>query len=391
MVRLDYYLFGYRRIVAESGLEARLASLFIREHISATAEGESFLIRESDFNRFRKAAGGRVRYSASETLGLFGRIKELRNHIPAMICAVVMIALNIWLSTLVWDIRIEYDGDLREDELITALGEAGLSVGAGWGSLRTSEIEARLLLYNPKLAFAAINREGTVASVTLRDKDGGELKDEIPPEASNIVAEFDGVIEEITVLSGVAAVAPGDVVRKGDILISGILEGEGGSSVARARGRVIARRAYTVVSDMPRSEQVIVGNDEHLREISIEILGFKLNIFKNYGNLTDEYDIIEAEEVFTFLGVRLPVSYIREVSLVPRYADMSYTDIELPMLCRERLERALSDNLSGKDLIKLSTHGEFTDRGYKITAEIVCAEDIGREVPILLGGNGDNP
>lgn len=391
MVRLDYYLFGYRRITAESGLEARLASLFIREHISATAEGESFLIRESDFNRFRKAAGGRVRYSASETLGLFGRIKELRNHIPAMICAVVMIALNIWLSTLVWDIRIEYDGDLREDELITALGEAGLSVGAGWGNIKTSEIEARLLLYNPKLAFAAINREGTVASVTLRDKDGGELKDEIPPAASNIVAEFDGVIEEITVLSGVAAVAPGDVVRKGDILISGILEGEGGSSVSRARGRVIARRAYTVVSDMPRSEQVIVGNDERLREISIEILGFKLNIFKNYGNLTDEYDIIEAEEVFTFLGVRLPVSYIREVSLVPRYADMSYTDAELPMLCRERLERALSDNLSGKDLIKLSTHGEFTDSGYKITAEIVCAEDIGREVPILLGGNGDNP
>lgn len=391
MVRLDYYLFGYRRITAEKGLEARLASLFIREHISASADGESFLIRESDFCRFRKAAGGRVRYSASETLGLLGRIKELRNHIPAMICALVMLVLNIWLSTLVWDIRIEYDGDLREDEIILALDEAGLSVGAGWGSIKTSEIEARLLLNNPELAFAAINREGTVASVTLRDKDGGEVKDEIPHAASNIVAEFDGVIEEITVLSGVAAVAPGDVVKKGDILISGIFEGEGGSSVSRAEGRVIARRAYTVESNMGRREQVISGNDEHLREISIEILGFRLIIFKNYGNLTDEYDIIETEEVFRFFDVKLPLAYIREVSLVPRYVNMTYTDAELPMLCRKRLESAITDSLSNKDLIKLSTHGSFTDSGYKMTAEIVCAEDIGREVPILLGGNGDNP
>lgn len=391
MVRLDYYLFGYRRINVEAGYEARLATLFIRERISAVAEGESFLIRESDYRRFRKVAGGRVRYSASDTLGLLGKIKELKHNIPAVICAVLMIILNIWLSALVWDIRVEYDGDLEENEIISALGEAGLSVGVGWGSIRTSEVEARLLLNSPELAFAAINREGTVAYVTLADKDGGTDAEEIPPSASNIVAEFDGVIEEITVFSGTAMVTPGTVVKRGDILISGISEGESGSSVTRAEGRVIAHRAYTVTADMPNRERIILGNDELVREISLEILGFRLNIFKNYGNLTDEYDIIETREVCTLFGVRLPLAYVREVSLVPVYSDITYTDAELPMLSQKRLEKKLADSLSEKDLIKLTTHGEFTEGGYRMTAEIVCADDIGREVPISLGGNGEIP
>ncbi len=391
MVRLDYYLFGYRRISVETGHEAKLATLFIRERISAICEGDSFLIRESDFPRFRKAAGGRVRYFASDTLGLLGKIKELRHHIPSVICAVLMIILNIWLSTLVWDIRVEYDGAIDEGKIISALKEAGLSVGRGWGDIRTSEVEARLLLNNPELAFAAINREGTVAYVTLTDKDGGVKNEAIPPTYSNIVAEFDGVVEEITVFSGTAMVTPGTVVKRGDILISGISEGESGSSVTRAEGRVIAHRADTVSVDMPRCERVISGNDELLREISIEILGFRLIIFKNYGNLTNEYDIIEAREVSTLFGVRLPLAYIRQVSLVPVYSDMTYTDAELPRLSQKRLEKMLSDTLSEKDLIKLTTHGGFTDDGYRMTAEIVCAEDIGREVPILLGGNGDIP
>ena len=390
MLRLDYYIFGYRRISVKCGDEAKLVTLFIREHISCIKEGAYFLIHESDFKKFQRAAGGRIRYSASDTLGLLGKIKGLKNHIPSLVCAILMIILNIWLSTLVWDIRIEYDGDLSEGEILSALDEAGLTLGVCWGTIRTSEVEARLLLNTPALAFAAINREGTVAYVTVRDKDVGD-NSEVLPDASNIVAEFDGVIEEITVFRGTAMVSRGDVVKKGDILISGVSVGESGSSVTRAEGRVIAERAYSLTVDTPKSERITIGNREIISEISLEILGFRIIIFKNYGNLTNEYDIIEDRKVHTLFGVRLPLYNIRCVSLEPILSDVTYTDAELPRISQKRLEDLLADSLSGKDLIKLTARGELSDNGYKVTAEIVCAEDIGREVIIALGGNGDNP
>lgn len=391
MVRLDYYLFGYREILCEEGHEAKLASLFLREHISSVSNGKGFLIHERDFRHFRRAAGGRVRYTATETLGLLGKIYKLRFHIPALIAAVMMLVLNIWMSNLVWDVRVEYDGEMAEGDVISALDTAGLYVGRAWGDIRTSELEAKLLLDNPDFAFAAINRRGTVAYVTLGDKDGGKVDEDDAPRASNIVAAFDGVIEEITVSSGTAMVSPGSVVKRGDILISGISEGEGGSSVTRAAGRVIAHRAITITAEMPKCERVITGNDELVREISVEILGFRLNIFKNYGNLTDEYDIIEAKEVCTLFGKRLPLAIYREVSLIPIESEVSYDDADLPELCRRRLEAALADALKEKDLLKLTARGEYTEVGYKMTAEIVCAEDICREAPISLGGNGDSP
>ena len=45
---------------------------------------------------------------------------------------------------------------------------------------------------------------------------------------ANIVADCDGVVEEVNVVEGQAAVFPGQLVRKGQVLISGVVDGKDG-------------------------------------------------------------------------------------------------------------------------------------------------------------------
>ena len=78
---------------------------------------------------------------------------------------------------------------------------------------------------------------------------------------SNIVADRDGIIEEITVKKGYATVKPGDVVKKGDILISAagtigrtvVFDGEPSYfQAARDFARVIFCGRSFSVSPLPR-------------------------------------------------------------------------------------------------------------------------------------------
>ena len=54
-------------------------------------------------------------------------------------------------------------------------------------------------------------------------------------ETGHIVAARDGIVAELTVKSGTAMVRPGDVVKKGDILIGGVIDvvGDDGGVVAK--------------------------------------------------------------------------------------------------------------------------------------------------------------
>ena len=165
------------------------------------------------------------------------------------------------------------------------LSECGLDIGKRWRGIDLGLVETSVLSENGELAWVNINRRGTVAYVEIKESKSHSYNTENPQNVGNIVAERDCVIEEIVVKKGVANVSVGDVVRRGEVLISGIIETEGGTVFCHAEGVVKGKFTDSVSSESKRVETVLAGYENELSRVYINFFNFSVNIFKKYGFL----------------------------------------------------------------------------------------------------------
>lgn len=385
MPRFEHRLFGYRIIKGESGKEGRLASHLIRLGISAKmCEGGGFIISARDFKRFRSYAGGRIRYTVTDEHGLPSLIKRNLIHFPTVLAVLAGLLINILLSLLVWDVRISGNDKVSREQIVAALEQAGFGVGQVWSLTDKEAVEVETLNILDELSWISINRKGTVAYVEVKEAEEGKL----PPggyECSNIVASTDCVIEEIDVRHGRAMVKAGDVVSRGDILISGVIDTEAGTFFTRAEGTVKAQVVKVVSASASKEEHFTEKSLTRACEINLKLFGVSINIYKNYGNLPKDYAIIENEEVCVIADEhKLPLSvvtkYIEEPCRVIHTNQLS----ELPALAGERLMREITESARGADLVKLKTTGGYSGSGYNMKATLILSVNVGKEIEVSI-------
>ena len=172
---------------------------------------------------------------------------------------------------------------------------------------------------------------------------------------------------------------PGDVVKRGDLLISGIIPSELGGGVCYAEGTVVGRLSDTVEVFVGRNYENKIRTRERLFDCRVNFFNFSINIFKLYGNLQDECDIIENVKVYSLFGSKkIPISVNSRYIIEYSTHNGSYTDAQIVQIASDRLSAAVLKRLVGCDLLKIKTDGDFTDEGYLMKSSLVFLSEIGR-------------
>ena len=388
MVRVSFLIFGYRKISVLPENTSAVISRLLKNKISFTTAGDGvFYIAERDISATRKALSKDIEYEESEPLGFFGAIMRIRQKKGLAVGLAISLMLLIFSENLVWDIRVEGNERLSRASVVEALSECGFSVGDFWPTVKRSVVEGEVLSKFPDISWININRRGSVAYIVLSEREDVEKEDGKIQKSgySNIVATADCVIEEITVKRGVAEVKPGDVVRAGDILISGILPDTAGGGFCRAEGVVIGRCFERVESVTERKYKKVSEISETAVSATLKIFNLPINIFKRYGNSYDGCDIIKNVKVFSlFDKAKLPIFLTTEYARSYVYQEAEYSDDELVSVASRELRAKTAARLDKSDLIKIKTFGEFTDTGYKICSEIVFLSDVGKTLEFTL-------
>ena len=379
MARIDCIIFGYRKIKIPPECTAKVTTRLLHLGISAMiANDGSFTVRERDREKTRSALSG-IEYTESECLGLLGAYRRIKNKPLVFTAVFVALLITLLSSSVVWDVRIDGNERLADTEIERELERCGLEVGRPWWSLERSRIENELLSSCGDIAWININRRGSVAYVTVVEKENvGENISESTGGYANIVASADCVIEEITVKRGVAVVKQGDTVRRGDLLISGALPEEAGGGFCFAEGTVTGRRSDTVSVAVEREYEKKSEKSKKIASLAIKIFNFSANIFKNYGNSGDECDIIKEIKTFSLFG-KAPLPLCISVEYAVEYSSerCEYTDAELVSVASARLSVLTETALSSSDLLKIRTHGTFTDTGYVMSNDLVYTTEVG--------------
>ncbi len=274
---------------------------------------------------------------------------------------------------------------VTDSEIIVGLSECGFETGIFWRSVNRSAVESSFLEGNDKISWININRRGTVAYVKVLEKGNKEEnKSETGEVFYNIVADCDCVIEEMTVKRGTPVVKVGDTVRKGDVLVVGLLPPTAGGGFCSAEANIVGRINDSISVEIDRVGEKKTYSDRKLYSLTLKILKFSLNIFKMYGNLTNDCDIIENEVAYSLLGrCKLPIS-VKSVYIIENESVAVYlSDEELVSLAMSRLNSLTVSRLEGADLLKIKTTGKFTDSGYFACSEIIFLAEVGERVEFL--------
>lgn len=127
------------------------------------------------------------------------------------------------MSLFIWDIEIEGNYTYTEDVLLAYLKEQNISHGMMRGRVDVEEIKSMLRNEYMEITWVSAQVSGTRLLIQVKENYGLldiPIKDTRP---CDLVAAKDGIITEIVTRSGIPQVKPGDVVTKGQVLVSGTI------------------------------------------------------------------------------------------------------------------------------------------------------------------------
>lgn len=313
----------------------------------------------------------------------------LRKRIGLAVGVVCALSLLVLSGQFVWDIDITGNEQLSAEEIRELLRACGFGVGTYLPNVHTGDLENRVLLASDQISWIAVNLNGTVANVQVLERIASADDGDAAPAAkpANLIAISDGQVEFLELYRGTSVVKIGQAVKKGDLLVSGIYEGElSGLHVTRASGAVWARTERTITVEIPLNYEEKVYEDEKIRTIFLNFFDFSVKIFENTGNQSTMCDIIEGKTEKNGLFARpLPVSFtvdaVRPYTLccATRSAEEA---IELAYDALERELSALSDEIQ---LLQKQISADITEDSVRLSCTLRCVENIAVQQEFEIG------
>lgn len=373
---------GYAELSADADHAALLLDAFLRHDLpfsGFTAEPDGG-IRLVCSTRTANLLRREVPLTVLQKGGFPFAVKRLFRRPGLVVGGLCAIGLLLLSRLFVWDVRVTGNEQMSASEVLEELSGNGFGVGTYLPDFSAGELENRVLLTSDRLAWISVRMQGTVAMVQVMERN--EKAPEAGKKPADLVAKSDGQIEVLELYRGNAVVRPGQAVRKGELLVSGIFEHENiGCRFTRAAGRVLARTEHTISIEiqLTDTEKVYYGTEKGA--VWLNFFAFTGKISENSGNGTSDCDIIETvtHPDLWFLQ-NLPLSLRRETRRLWREQSVTRTQEEATELAYDRLEAELRQLSQAAQLLSCTTETVLRDGSVRLECTVLCIEDIAEQV-----------
>ena len=308
---------------------------------------------------------------------------QKRKLFLGLLLFVVLFILGI--SNFIWNIEIVGNQEIATNEILEELNENGLKTGMLKQKVKTKDIINQIRLQRHDIAWIGIKLEGTNARVEIVEAD---KKPEIIDEAQycNIVSEKEGVIHKINVQNGTALVKPGDIIKKGDLLVGGYLEGKyTGTRYVHAKADIQAKVWYSKKETMAFTNVVKEATGKKENAYGIQINNFKINLPKRVPNF-EKYDTInENKKLKIFSNFYFPIEFC--ITTYEEYTEkeITYEKDEAIEILKKKIEDELKMQIQNPENI-VNTRVNTKENDGEIEVEVIyeVLENIGTNEKILF-------
>lgn len=153
--------------------------------------------------------------------GLPFRIARIKKRKLLLTGAVLSVLLVYLMSSFIWFVEVKGNKSLPAEKVINAAEHAGLAMGTLKIGLDKDKIEKYIKNAVPEVAWVGVRITGTKAMIEIAEK---VIIPPVDNSPADVAAERDGLVQELLVLSGRPVVNEGDMVKQGDVLITGVIK-----------------------------------------------------------------------------------------------------------------------------------------------------------------------
>jgi similar to stage IV sporulation protein len=334
----------------------------------------------------RKLESENVELSLVSSHGIPGLLLRYRHRYGFTVAVVISVLLVILSGQVIWDVRIDGERRLTEQEVREVLRECGLERGTLISSIDAGVLENRVMIFSDDIAWISVNVIGTVAEVEIRELEFTERDEEIG-NASNIVASHCGKIVGFENISGSIVVEIGEEVAEGQLLISGIYgDEENGFRYTNPKGRVLAEVERSFEIEVPRVETKKSYKEGVKCEKYLIFFKKRIKFFSNYRNLPPTCDKIDIEEfLLAPSGKELPIGIFETRYLEYEYVSEVRDDETLSRIAKQRLDAVILSELADAEILRKNIEYELYEDKIVLQCKIKCIVDIAKRQEIGIG------
>lgn len=384
IIRIVRFLKGYVLFQASGGFFERFLNLISKRNTSLwdmetspeETTGKVYVKDYKSLAEFARQCGVRLR--VKERFGFPFLTYKYRKRLGLFIGAFAFIVLIIIMQNFVWTLDIVGNERNSTERVNYVLQELGLRPGAFIPSLDLQEIENKAVLELDHISWFTINNYGSRIVVEMKETtDPPEIIDE--DTAANVIASKAGIIRRTEVYSGKSVIEVGDVVAKGDLLVSGILDGNPDQTEFKhARAKIFAETYFDETFEVMKEETSRKKTENEFDRNYLVVFGCKLPLFLAFP-LSGEYEVDIKDVPISILGLELPFS-IKTLHYQEYESEtIKYSADQAKIRLEEIYANYKETQLNEAEIIsEESEFIELNDR-YQLKASLVCYENIALE------------
>ena len=310
--------------------------------------------------------------------GLYWQAMRMKERPVLLLGLALLLFLILFLPSRVLFVRVEGNSQVPANEILEAAEGCGICFGASRRAVRSERVKNALLEAMPELQWAGVNTRGCVAVLSVRER-------AVEPAQSGegfvrgIVAVRDGIVTSCTATKGDLLCAPGQAVRAGQLLISGLTDCGLTIRATSAEGEVFAQTRAESEAVTPSHYQKRVGDGTLQRKISLLIGKKRINLWKDSGIWDTTCGRIYSEYYVTLPGgFVLPLGIAVEKSIPSQLTDAELTPEEAGALLEDALPKHLLSRMIAGRILSREESLSTAPGIYRLAGEYVCTEMIGR-------------
>lgn len=385
------YIRGSVTIRAEGMFLERFLNICMHRGIllrDVKRRGENAIDARISIQGFREirpiARKTRTRVRLCRRYGLPFLLHQFRKRRFALSGVLLFVAVLWYLSTHIMGIDITGCERLSAAEIEQGLKAVGVYRGAAVRKIEPKSVQNKMMTAFDDISWIGVNIKGSKVYIEVRERlDTKRVENTDVP--CNLVARRDGMIRLLEVKAGQTTVKVNDMVEKGDLLVSGVIDStKEGIRYAHSFGEVYADTEYQKSGTYPLEyvEKIYTGKDKS--RFAVSLFGKELPLYLKSGSPFEYSDKTETRTEYSLLGNKLPPFAIGKVNYREYTPEKRKRTAEQTVnLAKKELEEGLRNEISPlAEIRNVQSTFTQTEKAVTVTVKIQCYEDIAEQSAI---------
>lgn len=384
---MHQFFLGYS-IIEISGTAAEIAlNRLVREKIAFwnVSRIDSMTILISVFSKQKDRTMDLIASSMcdariTEEFGFRKRFASLKHRILFILLIASALFSALILPKFVFFYEVIGNDTVPSEEILQELYAHGIGFGTYGPDIHPAWVKNHMIRIIPKLQWLTIVQNGCRATVIVRERP------DIPETEnrrgfSNVIASQNGMITKMSVFAGQPLVKIGDIVEKGQLLVSGVVDLERVYVLENANAEIFARSWREIWTCIPEKYAKKSYYTSTQLEISVQIKQKRIKLFGNSRISHASCDkMIKRWEVSLPGGLSLPLSLeVSKVHFYDREEQIMQSD-EAELLLSSHSEAFVRNRMKAGELLNTAFYTENKNGLLICHAVMECHEMIAERV-----------